>query len=191
MRPPSQEAEILLEGGNIAVAELVRFEFTTGTYGFWSGGSDFEYNGLTYVPGGIISISAIDGQWGMAAQGLTMKLAARPEDGLTPEVLATILEEGWHQRPVIVSEALFSPETGALLDVETIYRGSLDTLDFQDGPETVLIAYCESRALDNNREGYRMRSLNDQYMINPGDNFYSFTESAAKTVVPWGQNRQA
>lgn len=191
MRNLTAKAEQLFNHGTIKVTELIRLEFTTGTYGFWGGNSQFDYNGLTYYPGGIIEISAIKGQWGMTSQPLTLTLAARADDGLTPDVLATIQDEGWHQRPVIISEAIYDPETYELLLVETTYRGRIDTLNFQDGAECKLIANCESLAIDNNREGYRMRSNNDQHLINAGDNFFSFVETEARTVVQWGQNRKA
>ena len=191
MRNLTQRAEQLFNQGTIKVAELVRLEFSTGTYGFCSASSEIEYGGLTYVPGGIIDISAINGQWSMNSQGLTLTLAARADDGLTPDVLATVQDEGWHQRPVIIKEAIYDPETYELLLVETIYRGRIDTLNFQDGSDCKLVANCESLAMDNNREGYRMRSNNDQHLINAGDNFFSFAETEARTVVQWGQNRKA
>jgi len=189
MRTLSPDVLTLLDKGTIKVAELMRFDLGSGSYGFWTGNADFEHNGLTYVPGGIISVSAIPGQWGMAAQGLTIELAARPDDGLTPAVLATMDKEVWHQRTVTISEAFFHPETYALLLVEPLYRGFLDTLEYIDGQETKLVAKCESRALDNARENYRMRSLADQHLIDSSDHFYSHAESAGKVNIPWGRNQ--
>lgn len=191
MRYLTQKTEQLLNNGKIKLTELIRMEFSTGTYGFWAGNTDLEYNGLTYVPGGIIEVSAINGQWGMSSQALTLSLSARSDDGLTPDVLATIQNEGWHQRTIIIFEAFYDPETYDLLFVDTIYRGRMDTLSFQDGAECKLVANCESLAMDNNREGYRMRSNNDQHLINSGDNFFSFVETETRTVVQWGQNRKA
>ena len=191
MRSLTPRAEELFNIGTIKLSQMVRLEFSTGTYGFCAADTELEYDGLTYVPGGIIDISAINGQWGMTAQGLTLTLAARSDDGLTPDLLATIQDEGWHQRPVIIKEAIYDPNTYDLLFVDTIYRGRIDTLNFQDGPDCKLVANCESLAIDNNREGYRMRSNNDQHLINAGDNFFSFAETEARTVVQWGQNRKA
>ena len=186
-----QNVERLLSIGTIKTAELIRFDFTTGTYGVWSGNDDLEYDGLTYVPGGIIQIPDINGQWGMSAQSLTLILPAYADDGLTPEVLATILNEGWHLSPVTIYEAIFDPETYELLFVEAIYRGRLNTLNFEDGPQSQLTADCESLAIDNNREGYRMRSNADQHLISPNDNFFSFAETESRSVIQWGQNRKA
>jgi len=127
----------------------------------------------------------------MAAQGLTIELAASPNDGLTPEVLATMEQEVWHQRPVTISCMFFHPETSALLFVEPLYRGFIDTIEYTQGPDAKLVAQCESRALDNSRENYRMRSTNDQHLIDAQDDFYSFAESAGKVVIPWGQDPNA
>lgn len=191
MRSLTPRAEELFNIGTIKLSQMVRLEFSTGTYGFCATDTELVYDGLTYVPGGIIDISAINGQWGMTAQGLTLTLAARSQDGLTPELLATIQDEGWHQRPVIIKEAIYDPITYELLYVDTIYRGRIDTLNFQNGSDSKIVANCESLAIDNNREGYRMRSNNDQHLINVGDNFFSFAETEARTVVQWGQNRKA
>jgi len=189
MRTLSPDVLALLDNGTIKVAELMRFDLGGGSYGFWTGDVDFDYNGLTYVPGGIISVSAIPGQWGMAAQGLTIELAARIDDGLTPIVLVTMLYQIWHQRPVTISEAFFHPETHALLFVEPLYRGFIDTLEYIEGQDYKLVAKCESRALDNARENYRMRSMNDQHLIDSTDNFYSHAETAGKVNIPWGKNQ--
>jgi len=189
MRTLTPQLLELLDKGTLKIAQLMRFDFATGTYGFWTGRADFDYNGLTYVPGGIISVSAIQGQLSMAAQGLKIELPASPDDGLTPDVLATMEQEVWHQRPVTIYEAFFHPVTHMLLFVEPLYRGFIDTLEYINGQDAKMIISCESRALDNAREGYRMRSLNDQHLIDGQDNFYSFAESAGKVTIPWGQNK--
>jgi len=191
MRSLSPQVLDLLDAGTLKLAEMLRFDLGTGQYGFWTGRDDLIHGGLTYRPGGIIKVSSIEGQLGMMAQGLTIELAASPNDGLTPDVLATMEQEVWHQRPVTISEIFFHPETSALLFVEPLYRGFIDTIEYTQGDDAKLIAQCESRALDNSRENYRMRSLNDQHLIDGTDDFYSFVENAGKEVIPWGQDPNA
>jgi len=191
MRTLSPAVLDLLDKGTLKLAEMMRFDLGTGQYGFWTGREDYIYGSITYRPGGILSVSSIEGQLGMMAQGLTIELAASPDDGLTPDVLASMEQEVWHQRPVTISSMFFHPETYALLFIEPLYRGFIDTLEYEDGAEPKLVAQCESRALDNARENYRLRSLNDQHLIEQQDNFYSFAESAGKVVIPWGQDPNA
>jgi len=191
MRNLTPQTLDLLDKGTLKLAEMLRFDLGSGTYGFWSGRENLTYGGLTYVPGGIITVASIEGQMGMAAQGLTIELASAPNDGLTPAVLATMEQEIWHQRPVTISQIFFHPESHALLFVEPLYRGFIDTIEYTQGEDAKLTAYCESRALDNSRENYRMRSMNDQHLIDANDDFYSFVESAGKEVIPWGQDPNA
>jgi len=189
--PGMSQADVdrFLDEGRIGIRGMVRFDFATGTYGFWQGASDWEYNGVLYRPGGIIEVSAIPGEWGMAAAGVEISLAASPDDGLTPEVLASIESEIYHQRPVTILDAYFHPEMGELLFVEALYRGFIDRVEHSVGPNGRITAYSESRALDNNRENYRMRSSADQFLIRQGDMFFQSVETTGREEIWWGRNK--
>lgn len=187
MRPTTPEVDKLFDEGRMIIRGMIRFDFGTGTYGFWDGNYTFPYNGLDYVPGGIISISEIPGAWGMEAQGIDLTLASSPDDGLTPDVLATIENETYHQRPVTLFDAYFHPDTRQLLYVDAQYRGFVDTITHTMGPDAKMTVRCESRALDNSREGYRMCSTADQNLISEGDMIFQYAEVAGRQEVPWGR----
>lgn len=189
MRSLNAETLALLDSGRANIRGMLVFLFGSGTYAFWTGTAPFVFGGLTYLPGGIIDVAAIPGSWGMNAQGLRISLSSAKDDRLTPAILATIEAEDYHQRPVTVSDAYFHPETGALLFIEPVYRGFVDTIVHEDGPNGRLVVNCESRALDNNREGYRIRSSADQVLISAGDRFFEHAEVAGKTEVFWGRER--
>jgi hypothetical protein len=189
MRPLNADTLQLLDEGRASIRGLLRFDFGGGSYGFTTMAQRFTYNGLEYLPGGVIEVDAIPGSWGMNAAGLEISLASSRHDSLTPAALATIEDEDYHQRPVTISDAYFHPDTGALLFVEPVYRGFVDTVVHEDGPNGRLVINCESRALDNNREGYRLRSTADQQLISPGDRFFEHAEVAGKQEIFWGRER--
>ena len=189
MRTLSPEVLEILDKGRAVIRGLLRFDFGK-TYGFWIGSSEWSYNGVTYVPGGIITIAAIPGQMGVESQGLELELAQAADKGLTPEVLSTIETEIYHQKPVTISDAYFDPDTNALLFVEPMYRGYVDSIEHQQGPDGRLIMRCESRSVDNTKANYRVRSNADQQQISPNDNFFQYVESAQKEEVFWGATKK-
>lgn len=160
----SSEVLELLDKGLCDVRGLLRFEFGTGTYGFIRGRSVFSYAGLDYVPGGVIEVSDLPGGTGMEARKFTIRLAASPEDDLTPAVLQTIENEDYRDRPVRIYDAFFHPETGELVDVRGIRRGYVDTIEHEENDKDgyTLVANCETRALDYSRTNGRVRSDEDQ-----------------------------
>jgi len=148
----SPEVLGLIDHGQASIRGMIRFDFSQ-TYGFWTGTSDLVYNGVTYVPGGIINVSALPAQMGFESQGLELSLACAPSNGLTPEILASIETEIYHQKPVTISDAYFHPKTRALQFVVSLYRGYVDTIEHEMGSNGHLTMRCESRAVDNGKTG--------------------------------------
>lgn len=188
MKTLSPEVLELLDNGKAIIRGMLRFDFLQ-TYGFWTGREDFEYNGVTYKPGGIIDISAIPAEAGFKSQGIEISLSQASDKGLTPEILASIETEVYHQKPVTISDAYFHPVTNALLLVVPLYRGYVDTIEHYKGADSHLVVHCESRAVDNSKTGYRVRSHADQQLISENDQFYQHVESAQKEEVYWGATK--
>lgn len=179
----------LLDEGRISIRGLIRFDLGGGSYGFVKSVQPFEYNGLTYVPGGIISVSDLGSETGLSAQQFTMTLAASPDDGLTPEVLQTIETEDYRDRPVTISDAYFHPDTNELLYVQAMKRGYIDTIDHDDSAANgyTLIVNCETRALDYTRMNGRKRTTTDQARRAPGDGFFQHAAQRGIETIYWGQ----
>jgi hypothetical protein len=181
----------LLDIGRISIRGMIRFDFGTGSYGFIKATAPFEFNGLVYKPSGIIQLSDITGAAGLAAQSFTATLAASPDDGLTPAVLQTIESEDYRDRPVTVMDAFFHPDTGALLFVQTMLRGYVDTIDHvvsaQNGGGYTLVANCYNRSLDYTRTNGRVRSDADQQRRYPGDRIYQHSSTRGREQILWGQ----
>lgn len=178
-----------MDEGRVSIRGMIRFVFGTGTYGFIRSQQELTYSGLTYQPGGLISVSDLSGGVDRTASGFTVTLAASADDGLTPAVLRTIENEDYRDRPVTVYDAYFHPDTGALLHVQTMRRGYVDVIEHERDPEAgyVLTARCESRALDYTRRNDRRRTVADQARRAPGDLFFEHAAQRGREEVFWGR----
>lgn len=183
------EVLTLLDSGRIAIRGLIRFDLGSGSYGFIKSIQPFEYNGLTYKPGSVIAVSDFSSATGLAAQQFTVTLAASLIDGLTPEVLQTIENEDYRDRPVTIYDAYFHPDTGALLFVQAMKRGYIDTIDHIDTQTAgySIVANCESRAIDYTRTNGRKRSDLDQQRRAPGDGWFQHAALRGRETIYWGQ----
>lgn len=181
----------LLDAGRMIIRGLIRFEFGTGTYGFISSVQPLTYSGLTYQPGGLLNVSDFSDSAGLVAQNFTVSLTASPDDGLTPSVLKTIEAEDYRDRPVKIYDAHFHPDTGALVGVEIVKRGYVDTIDHLITTESgyQLVANCENRALDYTRTNSRRRGDFDQQRRTNVfiDRFYQNSSLRVHQTVYWGK----
>lgn len=182
----------LYDEGRIKTMGLIRFEFGTGTYGFCKSDQPFTYGGVTYVPGGAIEVSDLLFGTGLYANNFQVTLAASPDDGLTPSVLQTIENEDYRDRPVFILDADFHPDTGELLNVQTMMRGYVDTIDhdFSATSGYIITAQCETRALDYSRTNARKRNNADQGRRKQGDLIFEHTAKRGREEIFWGRERQ-
>lgn len=180
----------LLDEGRINIRGLIRFDFGTGTYGFIKAQDEFDHDGVTYQPGGILEVSDLGSGTGSVARQFSITLAASPDDELTPAVLQTIEQEDYRDRPVTISDAFFHPGTNALLHVQLLRRGYVDTIDHEDDENGYrLLINCETRALDYSRTNGRKRSNADQQRRAPGDRWFEHASTRGREEVFWGRKR--
>lgn len=159
-----------LDGGRSVDRGLILFDFPSGLWGFWTGLGPFTWQGVTYVgSGSLIAVDGIKQTADLSAVQVKATLTGVPDTALTPDTLATIEAEAYHQRPCTIMTAYFDAETYGLLSVETEYRGYVDRIVHQDGDAAVLEVQLESRFRDHSRSGYRVRSDADQRRIDPTD----------------------
>ncbi|ATS92181.1 hypothetical protein HMSP1_43 [Sinorhizobium phage HMSP1-Susan] len=174
---PTRLQELLAEG-RIVIRSGITLEFGTGTYRYCTGKNDIVGPDGTYKPNSLIEIEDTAEGLGMAAAPLKIRLPARADFGLTPDVLANIENEDYKNRPVTMYDFYIDPDTRALLHTEPRFTGYVDTIDHvQDGPDFRLEANIETRALDNHRNGYRTASSEDQQQVSAGDKFFDHAAS--------------
>ncbi len=185
----SPEVQALYNEGRINTRQMLRFQFPSGVYGFISDRSPLVWQGVNYIEFGLIKVSGLeDGNGTSASSSFTLTLAASPDDDLTPETLQKIEDEDYRDAPVTVFDAHFHPDTGALLQVEAVKRGYLDTIDHdEDENGYVLVGQCEGRQLDYSLKNGRVRSVADQQRRAPGDRFFEHAGTRGRLEVFFGR----
>ncbi|MFG1417010.1 DUF2163 domain-containing protein [Xanthobacter sp. V0B-10] len=190
MRSFNSDTLALLDAGRVVIRDMIDFQLGGGTYGFWSGIGSLSYAGLTYVgAGSLIKVGDLDYVSDLSSAAVTFALAGIANSDLTPDTLASIEDEDYHGRPVILRRAYIHPDTRALVSVERIWRGYIDQIShtYTIGGEAVLEVACESRARDNTRRGYRTYADADQRRIDPADGSLRHAATASKATIYWGK----
>jgi hypothetical protein len=173
---------------------MLLFDLGSGLYGFHTGFGPFDYNSVTYVGAGqLIAVEDYTQTQGLSAQSLVISLTSVPDSTITPNLLATIENEVYHQRPVTVMTAYFDADTSNLLSVEIEYRGYIDQLVHKTtiAGEARIEAHCESKFRDLSRTGYRKRSDEDQRRILSTDNGLRHVNVVATERVTFGRQPPA
>lgn len=182
-----------MAAGRESIRGLIRFDLGGGTYRFVRDSVPLFDGADTWAPGSVIEVTDLGDLTGLEAASFTVTLAASPEDGLTPDVLVAIENEDYSDRPVTIYDAHLDPATGALLHVEAIRRGYIDTIDHEESPGApyTIKATCETRALDYSRSNGRFRSHADQQRRWPGDRFYEHAATRGRVEIYWGRKKSA
>jgi hypothetical protein len=190
MKPFTSATLTSLGTGRAIERELMLLDLVSGLYGFWTGTSIFTFGGVDYVGAGqLIRLEASSDVMDLSSVSLVARLSAIPDTALTPNVLATIENEIYHQRPVTISRAYFHPDTVALLSVERWFRGYVDKIDHEEdiGGQFQLVAYLESKSRDHLKTGHRLRADSDQRRLNAQDGGLRYAATAAQTQIFWGR----
>lgn len=177
--------------GAYTSTHLLLFDLVEGLYGFWGGHGPITVNGINYVgAGSLIEISQMNLGADLAASPLTVTLRALPETALTPDVLATIDNYGYKNRPAHLSLAYFDPVAGVIVTAFQWWQGYIDIIEHSQtvGGNYTLIGHLEPLSLDHSRIGYRMRSDADQKLIDPSDRFFEHAGTTATMRIQYGRS---
>jgi hypothetical protein len=198
MKTYSSEALAALAAGRITKRRLVLFSLGSGDYGFWDGMAPFTPSGAnvdafadgkTFLAGGsLIAIERGSVDINGTAPEITMQLRSVPNTDLTPDVLATILTEDYHRKPVYIFRGLFDVD-GAVIEIALRDRGSLDSVSYVEDPDSgtaMIEAKVESKLIDWNRGGAHDRNDESQRATFPDDKGLGNIERATQ-VKKWGK----
>jgi hypothetical protein len=177
--------------GEYPYATLLLFDLAGTLRGFWDGVGPLTVEGVTYVgAGSLIKIEPLNAVIDISASPLRVTLRAIPDSHLTPDVLATIDDEPYKNAPAFVSQAFFDRTTGALVTVQRLWQGYVDTVNHDEtiGGEYALVGVLEPRSLDHSRRGYRMRTDEDQRRLDPNDRFFEHAATTPTEQLPYGRN---
>lgn len=182
--PKSPSVAELLERGRVKVQTLIRFDLDSGPAGIWNDSYAITRDGVTYSPAAI-SIGSIGSQKGLSSQQVEVTVS-----GLSPSVASIMNGIAWHQRPVLVSNAILD-EGGRILGVQPRFAGFLDAAPIEDADQDTLrmTLVIESNNRELNRSAGRIRSDADQRRVSSTDGFFKHTTATAvDTRIYWGRN---
>lgn len=192
-RSLNSSTQAALDAGRVVDRRLFLLDLGSGLYGFHTGLGPFVYNGVTYKgAGSLISIQGMRQTSDLSSVQVVARLSSIPNTALTPEVLATIENEVYHQRPAQILTAYFHPDTYAFLSAELEYRGYIDRIVHDEGPGGYYIdVHLESRFRDHQRRGYRVRSSADQQRIDAADTGLRHLTAVSSETVTFGRSNTA
>lgn len=180
-----------LDAGILIKRGMIVFEFGSGIYAFWDGSAPLVWNAITFNPhNSLLDVSPVNQSGNLASSALTVTLRAVPAAGLTPDVLSTIEDEDYKNRPVTIYNGFFDAQTRTLLGGApvVIWEGEVDTITHRQARgDYHLVTSLESRSRDYTRKGARLRGNKDQQNLFAGDGFLKHADNAATSKEYFGQ----
>lgn len=181
--------------GKVVRRTLIRFDLGSGTYRFWDGAGPLDYDGATWQPGaGLITVKPMERSTQGEVVAVELALRSIPDTALSPDVLGTIHDEDWHQRPVQISTLYIDPDTRAAINHIVKFTGKLDVIDDKTEPANgiaELRGKAESYLRDLTRRGYAKASDVQQQALFAGDKFFEHAAVAGVQKFAWGRNTPA
>ena len=179
-----------LNASGIVMRSMILFDFPEGYFGFWTGIGPLTRNTITFVgAASLISVERDEESLELESNGGTARLRANPELGLTPDVLATIEEYAYRNRPVTIYRVLLNVTTGIMIDDPIVeWRGIVDLFTHDEGADGdyVLTGKFVSRSIDYTRRGPMVRSSAHQDLISAGDLFFDYTGYSGSAQIYFG-----
>ncbi|MEI2299343.1 DUF2163 domain-containing protein [Ensifer sp. MJa1] len=127
----SPEVEAIVESGEFAVLDLIRFDLPGKTVGYHRGGRPFTYNGLTYLPNRFLEAGDMNSSVGVAVTTRTIVFSnipvADPDDAV-----AQIEQYDYPNSPVIITHLAGVPNTNEVVGILVSNIYEIDRVSFND-----------------------------------------------------------
>jgi hypothetical protein len=175
----------LAQGGQVAVARLVKLEFTSGTKYLWDGKGHLQAGGQTWLGFGELgTMSGLE----QAVQG-TAPQAQFLLSGVDSDFVryAAQSEIEVKDRPISVFLQFLSASMIALDDPVAIYVGLMDVMGFNanDPSSRSISVSAESIFIDRIRSTYSYYTDTDQKGRSPADRGLEFVATLKNKTVNW------
>lgn len=170
-------------GGSVAIAQLVRIQFTSGDVVLNTSTMDLVWDGITYKGAyGLGSVSPVTDQPG-EVQGITLSL-----DGGDPLRIALALDSADEVQGAVVTirTAIIETVTYTVLDAPIDWVGKCDTMSIsEDGQTAGVSVSAESAAVDLLRGTPSTYTDADQRAAFAGDLAFQYVVSQIDQPVVW------
>lgn len=190
MQSITVDQEAALAAAGIVIRDMLLFDLASGYYGFWTGQGIRVWNTIDFLGvGSLIQVSRENENTSLEAGAVVATLRAQPDLGLTANILASIENEAYKNRPVTIYRALLNRTTWAFIDDPIIlWKGIIDYFSHDEGADGdyVLTCHMESRAIDYTRRGAAVRSSAQQILVSSGDKGFDFVGVAGTAQIYFG-----
>jgi hypothetical protein len=185
MRTLSAEGLVAIDAGRFAAVLLVEMQLSLPLYAC-SAVSSIEWNGVTWV--GVDSIASVGPVIDSSGELQPLDFSLLAAD---PAIVAIALGEPTQGKPVIVRSMLLDPETQAVIDVQTVWSGTLESPSYEEqfNEEGLIVAKASLRG---EHRGVSMQRPNpfrytdaDQQRAFPGDRGLEYIVAQAVHQDVW------
>ncbi|MCK3780467.1 DUF2163 domain-containing protein [Ensifer sesbaniae] len=127
----SPEVEAIVESGEFAGLDLIRFDLPGKTVGYHRGGRPFTYNGLKYLPNRFLQGGDINSAVGVAVTTRTIVFSNIPVDD-PDDAIAKIEQYDYPNAPVIITHLAGVPDTNEVVGILVSNIYEIDRVSFND-----------------------------------------------------------
>lgn len=127
----SPEVEAIVESGEFAGLDLIRFDLPGKTVGYHRGGRPFTYNGLKYLPNRFLQGGDINSAVGVAVTTRTIVFSNVPVTD-PDDAIAKIEQYDYPSSPVIITHLAGVPDTNEVVGILVSNIYEIDRVSFND-----------------------------------------------------------
>ena len=162
---------------------FVKLQFDGGNVNLHTQLGDIAFGGDTYIGiGSLGGIGGMDETSDLSRTPVTLTLSGIPND-----IISILLAEQYQGRLATLFLGYLDLTTRTLVDTPVIlYRGNIDTADFQIDKNSSVALSVESRFAAWDKPVIRRYNNSDQQSRFPGDKGLQFIEQSADKSVVWG-----
>jgi hypothetical protein len=176
----------LIASGQVALAQLVRLDFTSGTLAWNTSNYPITWSGVTYVgAAGLGTIQTVDDSPG-EVKGMQFEISGVSSSNVS---LALDGADEWQGTPVTILTALIDLTDLTkinVLDAEIEWSGIGDTMNLsEDGETCAVTATAESSAVDLLHGIPLTYTQADQQTLHPGDSAFMYVNQQADQPIVW------
>lgn len=184
MRSLSTEAIAALDSGRFGVRCLLKVSHDSGPFCIWDDIGTVSLDGDTYLGApGRFRVSPVSSSSDLSARGVEVTLSAQDLP-----TAAMIESAGWHQRPILITRAIFAIDAPQIIHALPVFAGYLDQMIRRDtlNGASAMVFKCESASREIKLRGTRTRSDTDQRTRDTSDGFFRHCVNAVQLSIDWG-----
>ena len=167
----------------------VELDFSDGILRLWNGYGNLPLtiDGLSHGTftgqGDMLAVTEVEESATLSMSGVTLTLA-----GIKSSLISTALGANYTNRNGAIYLGLFDTSNNVIADVYTLFKGKMDVLNIQEGPDTAVITLkLESRLITFEKPSNRMYTLEDQQVDFPNDIGFEFIPDLQVKSIVWGK----